>query len=498
MRRYRFGHAGGKRNLRQNLSACLSVLLIIPVLYLEGCGPVDETGKEAEGAFLPDILYYLPAANYFELQVCKPAEKYRSELFTQLCLISEAARKARSEAEGRSRRLGFEFDKYGLEMKLVSASPREDADYIEGYFTDRHVEDYYLEDRETAKLEQQNIGGHLFREDETGLGYVLTPEGVLFARREIVEATFGDYRTEGEKLFVSELFFNALGLVDFEAAEYRLRWANMAPVRVEWKTAIGPKAGEEVLAAVETLEAVGRSQFWGKDYRSDVKLMFQPGSAAQTFGQYLEDKFEEVSDKLLGESAAWLSTLFKLEKDGLDQLDKRLTVSTAGNVVTVAFYLTLDDYSSAVERYAGLEKPDKQQPSAEKAELLGENVIVVRSRGGTAGYGVTVLDAWGNCKDWSSTEIGGLASYLSGLYSALRSQRPNDWYDLPIYILVSREAPWSGFTDVWGEIEELEKGLLEFFPESVPPSDRKLRTLIPEVEEATRMIEELRSQGRIY
>jgi hypothetical protein len=150
--------------------------------------------------------------------------------------------------------------------------------------------------------------------------------------------------------------------------------------------------------------------------------------------------------------------------------------------------------------------PKEQEATTESESRPALTLIVDTLNDPDRNYIVKVMDEQGNIKDYYSTpyakalgqpdkDILRLSEYMNTVFEDVRIQQPGEWYKLPVYILVKRNAPWEGFVDVWEEVLAVEKEQIKYFPDIVERSKRKLATHIPHVNQVRDIIQQYREQG---
>lgn len=151
--------------------------------------------------------------------------------------------------------------------------------------------------------------------------------------------------------------------------------------------------------------------------------------------------------------------------------------------------------------------PPKEQEATTESESRPALTIIVDSlKDPNRNFIVKVMDEQGNIEDYYSESyavamgqperaISSLSVFMNQVFEDVRMQQPGEWYKLPVYILVRREAPWEGFVEVWDEVQDVEKEQINFFPDIVEKDKRKLATHIPHVNTVRDIIQQYREQG---
>jgi biopolymer transport protein ExbD len=150
--------------------------------------------------------------------------------------------------------------------------------------------------------------------------------------------------------------------------------------------------------------------------------------------------------------------------------------------------------------------PKEQQATTESESRPALTVIVDTQNDPDRNYIVKVMDEQGNIEEYYSSayaaalrqperDIHQLTTFMNRVFEDVRVQQPGEWYKLPVYILVKRDAPWEGFVDVWEEVLKVEKEQIRYFPDIVERSKRKLATHIPHVNQVRDILQQYREQG---
>ncbi|HUX08763.1 MAG TPA: biopolymer transporter ExbD [Acidobacteriota bacterium] len=150
--------------------------------------------------------------------------------------------------------------------------------------------------------------------------------------------------------------------------------------------------------------------------------------------------------------------------------------------------------------------PKEQEATTESESRPALTLIVDNLNDPDRNYIVKVMDEQGNIEEYYSDSyaeamgqpqraIVGLSDFMNQVFEDVRLQQPGEWYKLPVYILVRRNAPWEGFVDVWEEVQEVEREQITHFPDIVERDKRKLATHIPHVNTVRDIIQQYREQG---
>jgi len=150
--------------------------------------------------------------------------------------------------------------------------------------------------------------------------------------------------------------------------------------------------------------------------------------------------------------------------------------------------------------------PKEQESTTESESRPALTLIVDTQKDEFRNYKVIVVDEQGNVNQYYSsafarqikqpdTDIRKLSEHMNTVFEDVRAQQPAEWYKLPVYILVRRNAPWDGFVDVWEEVQEVEEIQLSFFPDFIEKDKRKLATHIPHVSQVEDILQQYREQG---
>jgi hypothetical protein len=497
-----YGHNSSLSSVSGAAGVTASLLLVV-LLSAAGCGPsVEEKKGEARESYIPLFVKMVPAAGYCSLEASKPYEKFESHFFRLLSEKFPAAATWRDESVKEAERLGLELRQFSRKITVSSTDPGENLYYIEGDLDAGRLEGYARNVLNWEELEDVNLGSYTYRIDGRGHGYVPVGGGTLFASQEIIESTLSKKTAEREQLFQSEEFFRSMKLVDFDATEFSLRWCDLLEVKEKLKSEWRPLAEEPVIAALDEIEAVGYSYYWDGSFRAVKKIRFSRADTARTAGDFLGNSLAEITVRFPPDCLYWLHKLTRLNPDQLRMLAGEIQIFCIENILETRLSLTWEDLKKYLPEDATVMVPgagESAEAPAESEEIkYDENIIVVLPGGGSREYLASVLDCWGNRRNFQRGTVHQLADYLSGIYSALRSQRPDSWYESPFYVLVSKDAPWEGFVDVWEEIRKLERELRQHIPDSVPVEQRELAVRIPSLEVTERAIERLREQGRLF
>ena len=139
----------------------------------------------------------------------------------------------------------------------------------------------------------------------------------------------------------------------------------------------------------------------------------------------------------------------------------------------------------------------EQETSTEDIETKASLTIIVYGVQGAAiktDYEVLVMDEKGYRKNFNrSTLKGNLIQHMREAFDTVKgtdeAAGQENWYELPVYVLVRSDAPWEGFVDVWEEVKEFEDEIVKTFPAGVKEEDRKLQTHVPHVDKVDEYIE---------
>lgn len=150
--------------------------------------------------------------------------------------------------------------------------------------------------------------------------------------------------------------------------------------------------------------------------------------------------------------------------------------------------------------------PPKEQEATTESESRPALTVIVDSLSDLErNYKVRVMDEFGNIEEYFSSryarvynlpenDIRNLSKHMNEVFEDVRIQQA-EWYKLPVYILLRRNAPWEGFVDVWEEIQKVEKEQAKYFPIAIDPDKRKLATHIPHVNQVRDILEQYRQRG---
>lgn len=165
--------------------------------------------------------------------------------------------------------------------------------------------------------------------------------------------------------------------------------------------------------------------------------------------------------------------------------------------------------------------PPKEEEASENSQTRTALTVIVDADGTSRrSYEVLVVDENGNEMRFDSANIaskpleggsgylldnfgarqyqGGLFSYMDETFQKV-SETNEEWYKLPVYVLMKREAPFEGFVDVWEEVRKLEEKWTPRFPSDVEPEKRKLATHVPNVNTVDQIIFQLEEKyGRTF
>jgi len=123
-------------------------------------------------------------------------------------------------------------------------------------------------------------------------------------------------------------------------------------------------------------------------------------------------------------------------------------------------------------------------------------IIVYGAQGGMirTNYEVLVMDEKGTKTYFDRTNIkGNLIKHMQNAFDTVRGEGAvaagqQNWYELPVYVLVRGDSPWEGFVDVWEEVKAFEQEIVKEFPANVKEEDRKLQTHVPHVDKVAEYI----------
>lgn len=131
-------------------------------------------------------------------------------------------------------------------------------------------------------------------------------------------------------------------------------------------------------------------------------------------------------------------------------------------------------------------------------------LIVYGSEGGgiKTDYTVFVMDEKGIGESFTRGSIRpGLIEHMRKAFETVKGeeQQPGqqNWYELPVYVLIRGDAPWEGFVDVWEEVKKFEDEIVKQFPRTVKEEDRKLQTHVPHVDKVDQFLDSYYNDGTL-
>ena len=78
-----------------------------------------------------------------------------------------------------------------------------------------------------------------------------------------------------------------------------------------------------------------------------------------------------------------------------------------------------------------------------------------------------------------------LLEYMYNVFAEMKVEQPDEWYKLPVYVLVVKDSPFEGFIDVWKIVQDLELGLKK----DIPTPEQRLATHVPHVAQVEEILE---------
>jgi biopolymer transport protein ExbD len=143
--------------------------------------------------------------------------------------------------------------------------------------------------------------------------------------------------------------------------------------------------------------------------------------------------------------------------------------------------------------------PPTEETSTEESQSRPALTVIVDSVGDSLmNYVVIVVDEQGERKDFSKSNINGLYDYLLTAFDNVKIQQPDNWWKLPLYVLVRESAPFEGFVDVWEEVQLLEDELLkEIKLVEFDEAKQRLATHIPHVAQVEDIIASYEAAGKL-
>ena len=142
--------------------------------------------------------------------------------------------------------------------------------------------------------------------------------------------------------------------------------------------------------------------------------------------------------------------------------------------------------------------PPLEQTSATDSESRPAVTVIVDIINGDANrnYKVIVVDETGQQQDFTQATVPEIFDYMLNVFEDVKQSQPSNWWKLPVYVLVRREAPFEGFVQVWEQVQRLEEKLK---PEIPPDSEQgqKLATHIPHVDQVEEIISRYLAEGKL-
>jgi len=138
--------------------------------------------------------------------------------------------------------------------------------------------------------------------------------------------------------------------------------------------------------------------------------------------------------------------------------------------------------------------PPQEQETTSSGESRPALTLIVTVTG-IRDYAVRVMDEEGHIEIFQKHNIIRLRDHMNEVFQAVRDKQPENWYKLPVYILVRRDAPFEGFVDVWEEIQAVEEVQLDYFP--AEEENRKLATHIPNIIQVEDILTQYVAEGKI-
>lgn len=156
--------------------------------------------------------------------------------------------------------------------------------------------------------------------------------------------------------------------------------------------------------------------------------------------------------------------------------------------------------------------PPAQESEAPSESIPALTIIVDAKNDLNRDYKIIVVDQNQNQREFSQKDIAlssdevnvqtpasKLYRFMEDILKDVKVNNPEEWYKLPIYILVRRRAPFEGFVDVWENVKWLEDRWKKRgeFPATLTPDEQKFSTHIPHVNQVELMIQKYLSEGSI-
>jgi biopolymer transport protein ExbD len=140
--------------------------------------------------------------------------------------------------------------------------------------------------------------------------------------------------------------------------------------------------------------------------------------------------------------------------------------------------------------------PPLEAEASESESRPALTIIVDSLNDVNRNYRVIVVDEQGQQQDFRANDVGRLYDYMLGVFDDVKAQQPGNWWKLPVYVLVRRDAPFEGFVDVWQQVQKVEEKLKVEIPAD-DEQGQKLATHIPHVDQVEDIINSYLAQGKL-
>ena len=318
----------------------LAAIIAGLVLTLAYCGGGGATG----------VLGVIPEGDYHTISGSAPWAKYNSPFYQQYADEVDSAEDAMDDVEDVADDMGIELERYRLTMTFTSEDAEENLTYYGGPITSDDFEDYCDDELNWQDIDEEEENGVAYWVADNDQGFLMAAGGVLRGHEDGLEDVIGVMTSGGDKLLNDRDFQEAQPLVDFNATVFNLTWDEVDSTVNMLKSMFRQiDDDEDLMDALDDLEAIGVSTYWRGDLETVLKARFKNDAAAETIQEFLNDEKDEIFEQY---APGFITRFFQgedVDTDDAEDLAAHVTVRRNGAVLEVRFSVTWEQMAEFLD-----------------------------------------------------------------------------------------------------------------------------------------------------
>lgn len=363
------------------------------------------------------LLASLPDGYYVSLNGIRPSIKFSSAHFEGMKELNDSLEDSLEDVQEIAKGLGIDIGQYKLRLTFNPSATARELEYFVGPIKTEDFLTYCQGQGLQEEAEETEVGGYKLWFGENGMACALFHDGGLLGSKEVIEKLLQPRSQESPSVLDGEQFRQVISLVDFDAAEFGLRYGEKERTAMSLQQFVRTvDAPEEILEASKSLEALGYSYHWGDRFRASVRLLFDDGEAAETIRAFFSDNLAEIVEAIAPDMLSSSLRGRELVTKEITTLVDNVSISKQGQILDISVQVGVEELKKFVLSFncaAAIEIP-LDQPF--EAKLAGTEPVVFKFSAEKAGYYQifalgpfetrgTLLD--GNCKEIAEDEYSG-------------------------------------------------------------------------------------------